>query len=331
MGQVNRRKVLLGGLAAVTATAASAALPSWANARTTAAAPAIHDPFQLGVASGDPLPDSVVLWTRLAPAPLNADGYGGMPDATYAVDWEIANDAAFSSVVQSGSASAVRASAHSVHIEPAGLQPAREYFYRFKTSGYISPVGRTRTAPAAGAAVNQLKYCFTSCQHWEEGYYHAYKGVVADDPDLVLFLGDYIYEKKSGRAAAERNPRSLAVADDATTLAIYRARHGQHKTDADLQAAHAIAPWIVVFDDHEVSQLTTVYHPLNSGKVRSCPAPRRTGWRTAHSDARVIAGASSRPDSVAAPHWRRVKATGRRRCHLVATWQSSRTASQRLD
>jgi alkaline phosphatase D len=264
MGQVNRRRVLLGGLAAVTATAASAALPSWANARTTAAAPAIHDPFQLGVASGDPLPDSVVLWTRLAPAPLNADGFGGMPDATYAVDWEIANDAAFGSIVQSGSVSAVRAAAHSVHIEPAGLQPAREYFYRFKTSGYISPVGRTRTAPAAGAAVNQLKYCFTSCQHWEEGYYHAYKGVVADDPDLVLFLGDYIYEKKSGRAAAERNPRSLAVADDATTLAIYRARHGQHKTDADLQAAHAIAPWIVVFDDHEV---------MNNWNGTTSPAP----------------------------------------------------------
>ncbi|HEY3478868.1 MAG TPA: PhoD-like phosphatase N-terminal domain-containing protein, partial [Streptomyces sp.] len=179
MVDLTRRKVLLGGLAAVTATAATAALPSWANARTTAAAPTIHDPFQLGIASGDPLPDSVVLWTRLAPAPLNADGYGGMPDATYAVEWEIANDEAFSSIVQNGSVNAVRASAHSVHIEPVGLQPAREYFYRFKTSGYISPVGRTRTAPAAGAAVNQLKYCFTSCQHWEEGYYHAYKGVVA--------------------------------------------------------------------------------------------------------------------------------------------------------
>ncbi|MEV6876398.1 alkaline phosphatase D family protein [Amycolatopsis sp. NPDC051128] len=264
MGQVNRRKVLLGGLAAVTATAASAALPSWANARTTAAAPAIRDPFQLGIASGDPLPDSVVLWTRLAPAPLTPDGFGGMPDATYAVDWEIANDEAFSSIVQSGSVSAARASGHSVHIEPTGLQPAREYFYRFKSSGYISPVGRTRTAPAAGAAVNQLKYCFSSCQHWEEGYYHAYKGIVADDPDLVLFLGDYIYEKKSGRTAKERNPRGLAFSEDVTTLAQYRARHAQHKTDADLQAAHAIAPWIVVFDDHEV---------MNDWNGTTSPAP----------------------------------------------------------
>jgi alkaline phosphatase D len=251
MGQVNRRSVLLGGLAAVGAVALPSALPAWANARTTVAAPAIHDPFQLGIASGDPLPDSVVLWTRLAPAPLNPDGFGGMPDASYVVDWELANDEAFTSIVKSGTATATRAAAHSVHIEPAGLEPAREYFYRFKSSGYISPVGRTRTAPAAGAVVNQLKYCFTSCQHWEEGYYHAYRGVTADNPDLVLFLGDYIYESQSGRSDALR-PRRLAVPESATTLAIYRARHGQHKSDADLQAAHAVAPWMVVFDDHEV-------------------------------------------------------------------------------
>ncbi|MFD8493208.1 alkaline phosphatase D family protein [Amycolatopsis sp. NPDC059657] len=252
MRQVNRRSVLLGGAAAVSAAGLTATLPSWASARTTAAAPAIHDPFQLGVASGDPLPDSVVLWTRLAPAPLNPDGLGGMPNASYAVDWEIANDAAFSSIAQKGTVTAVQASAHSVHVEPAGLEAGREYFYRFKAAGYISPVGRTRTAPAAGAAVNQLKYAFSSCQHWEEGWYHAYKGMVADNPELVLFLGDYIYEKKSGRKLSALNPRHLAVSDDATTLALYRARHGQHKTDADLQAAHAMAPWMVVFDDHEV-------------------------------------------------------------------------------
>jgi len=251
MGQVNRRAVLLGGLAAAGAVALPSALPAWAGARTKLAAPAIHDPFQLGVASGDPLPDSVVLWTRLAQAPLNADGFGGMPDASYPVDWELANDEAFTSIVKSGTVTATRAEAHSVHVEPAGLDPARDYFYRFKAGGYISPVGRTRTAPAAGAAVNQLKYCFTSCQHWEEGYYHAYRGVTADNPDLVLFLGDYIYESASGRSDALR-PRRLAVPDSATTLAIYRARHAQHKTDAYLQAAHAAAPWIVVFDDHEV-------------------------------------------------------------------------------
>jgi alkaline phosphatase D len=250
MGQVNRRSVLLGGLATAAVTM-TATLPSWASARTAAAAPAIHDPFQLGIASGDPLPDSVVLWTRLAPAPLNADGFGGMPDATYDVGWELANDESFSSIVQTGTVTTARAQAHSVHIEPTGLDPAREYFYHFKSAGYISPVGRTRTAPAAGAAVNQLKYCFASCQHWEEGWYHAHRGIVADAPDVVLFVGDYIYEKPSGQAA-DLKVRGLAVPDDTTTLALFRARHGQHKTDADLQAAHAVAPWIAVFDDHEV-------------------------------------------------------------------------------
>ena len=212
MGQVNRRSVLLGGLATATV-AMTASLPSWAGARTAAAAPAIHDPFQLGIASGDPLPDSVVLWTRLAPAPLNPDGFGGMPDASYDVQWEVADDEAFTSVVQSGTVTTSRAAAHSVHVEPAGLEPAREYFYRFRSAGYVSPVGRTRTAPAAGAAVNQLKYCFGSCQHWEEGFYHAHRGIVADDPDLVLFLGDYIYEKPSGQAASLK-ARGLAVPDE---------------------------------------------------------------------------------------------------------------------
>jgi alkaline phosphatase D len=148
MSKLNRRSVLLGGIAAAAgAVALPTALPSWASARTLAAAADIRDPFQLGVASGDPLPDSVVLWTRLAPAPLNPDGFGGMPDATYNVDWELATDESFSSVVQKGTVATTRADAHSVHVEPAGLDASREYFYRFKTSGYISPVGRTRTAP----------------------------------------------------------------------------------------------------------------------------------------------------------------------------------------
>ncbi|WP_158886927.1 alkaline phosphatase D family protein [Amycolatopsis anabasis] len=265
MAQVNRRLVLLGGLAAAAtgAVALPSSLPSWASARTSAAAPAIGDPFQLGVASGDPLPDGVVLWTRLAPAPLNPDGFGGMPDATYDVDWELAADAQFTSIVQRGTVATTRAQAHSVHVEPTGLEPGREYFYRFRSAGFLSPVGRTRTAPAIGAAVNQLKYCFTSCQHWEEGWYHAHRGITADHPDLVLFLGDYIYEKPSGRGP-ELKVRGLAVPQDTTTLALYRARHGQHKTDRDLQAAHAVAPWLAVFDDHEV---------MNNWNATTSPAP----------------------------------------------------------
>ncbi|MDI5977394.1 alkaline phosphatase D family protein [Amycolatopsis magusensis] len=251
MTQVNRRLVLLGGLAAAGGLVTAASVPSWANTRTRIAAPVIHDPFQLGVASGDPLPDSVVLWTRLAPAPLSQDGFGGMPDAAYNVDWEIATDQAFGSVVQKGTVATSRAAGHSVHVEPKGLDPARGYFYRFKTGGFLSPVGRTRTAPAAGAAVNQLKYCLASCQHWEEGWYHAHRGIAADNPDLVLFLGDYMYEKPSTNADVPR-VRAMALAAETTSLAHYRARHAQHKTDQYLQAAHAAAPWMVVFDDHEV-------------------------------------------------------------------------------
>ncbi|MBK1788230.1 alkaline phosphatase D family protein [Prauserella cavernicola] len=252
MAQVNRRLVLLGGVAAAAgAVTLPTSLPAWARSRTAASAPAIRDPFQLGVASGDPLPDSVVLWTRLAPAPLNEDGFGGMPDAAYDVEWELATDENFGSVVQNGTVSTSRAMGHSVHVEPEGLEAGRDYFYRFRTEGHLSPAGRTRTAPAADSAVDSLTYCFTSCQHWEEGWYHAHRGIADDDPDLVLFLGDYIYEKPSGREP-ELKVRGLAVTDETTTLALYRARYGQHKTDSDLQAAHAAAPWLVVFDDHEV-------------------------------------------------------------------------------
>ncbi|RKT55479.1 alkaline phosphatase D family protein [Saccharothrix australiensis] len=247
MSPMNRRAVLLGGLAA----AGAVTLPSWAHARTTAAAPPIRDPFRLGVASGDPLPDSVVLWTRLAPAPLNPDGLGGMPDATYDVDWEVATDEAFTSVVQRGTTATNRALGHSVHVEPAGLAPGREYFYRFRAGGHVSPVGRTRTAPAAGAAVAALKYCLASCQQWEDGWFHAHRGMVADDPDLVVFLGDYIYEKPSGLPAADK-VRRLAFDEETTTLAHYRARYGQYHTDPYLQASHAATPWVVILDDHEV-------------------------------------------------------------------------------
>jgi len=250
MAPMNRRAVLLGGLAAAGA-AALPALPSWAGTRTTAAAPPIRDPFRLGVASGDPLPDGVVLWTRLAPAPLNPDGHGGMPDAAYDVDWEVATDEAFGSVVLRGTTTTTRALGHSVHVEPAGLAPGREYFYRFRAGGHVSPVGRTRTAPAAGAAVGRLEYCVASCQQWEDGWYHAHRGIAADHPDLVLFLGDYIYEKPSGLPAADK-VRQVAFTEETTGLAHYRARYGQYRTDPHLQAAHAVAPWLVVFDDHEV-------------------------------------------------------------------------------
>ena len=243
MARVNRRLFLLGGAAA----AGAVALPAWARSASYAAAPAIPYPFQLGVASGDPYPDSVVLWTRLAPAPLNSDGYGGMPDASYDVTWQLAADENFTTVVASGVYTTSRSLGYSVHVEPGGLQPGAHYFYRFLCQGYTSAVGRTRTAPAVGSVPAQLSICFASCQHFESGWYHAWRGVTADNPDLVLFLGDYMYENPTAIRV-----RQYTLTTEVSTLAAYRQRYAQHRTDPNLKAAHAAAPWIVVPDDHEV-------------------------------------------------------------------------------
>ncbi|MFN3522106.1 MAG: alkaline phosphatase D family protein [Phenylobacterium sp.] len=205
------------------------------------------DPFSLGVASGEPTPDGMVLWTRLAPRPLDPDG--GLPPEALPVGWELAEDEGFKRIVAKGRALARPELGHSVHVEPAGLEPAREYFYRFSFSGALSPVGRTRTAPAPGAPVDRLRYAFGSCQKYESGHYGAYAHLVADAPDLVFFLGDYIYEgdpKTSGVVRSHKNP-------EPKDLAGYRVRYATYKSDPLLQAAHACAPWLVTWDDHEVA------------------------------------------------------------------------------
>ena len=244
MGTVSRRTFLLGGAAAAGG-AVVLGVPRWASA----AEPTIRYPFTLGVASGDPLPDSVVLWTRLAPAPLNGDGLGGMPASNFAVAWEVASDPAFGSVVASGTSTAVPANAHSVHVVAGGLQPGAWYYYRFKAQTHISPVGRTRTAPASTTQPSSMLFAFASCQHWEQGWYHAHRFLANDQPDLVLWLGDYIYEGTSSQAT---DVRGYTVTDEVDTLAQYRQRYAQHRTDPNLRAAHAAAPWAAVFDDHEV-------------------------------------------------------------------------------
>jgi len=203
-------------------------------------------PFTLGVASGDPEPDGFVLWTRLAPRPLEPDG--GMPHEPVAVEWEVAEDESFARTVRRGTESAQPAWAHSVHVEVAGLRPNRWYWYRFKAGRELSPVGRTRTAPASGAEVERLRFAFASCQKYEMGYYTAYEHMAREDLDMVLHLGDYIYEKIDNGAAVR--PHGLPVAD---TLDAYRQRYAVYKSDPALQAAHAMAPWIVTWDDHEVS------------------------------------------------------------------------------
>jgi alkaline phosphatase D len=203
------------------------------------------DPFSLGVASGDPLPDGVVLWTRLAPAPL--DG-GGMPPVPVAVDWRVAADDAMHNVVRRGTALALPQLAHSVHVEVEGLEPDRWYWYQFQSGAALSRVGRTRTAPAPDIRVERFRFAFASCQNWEQGYYTAYRHMAGEELDLVVHLGDYIYEG----AASRGRPRSHLTGEP-VSLDEYRARHALYKTDRYLQAAHAAFPWLVTWDDHELA------------------------------------------------------------------------------
>jgi alkaline phosphatase D len=240
-----RRFMTLAGAAA--ALAFTTRLPG-ENTALAADGPFGGYPFTLGVASGDPLPDSVVLWTRLAPEPLALDGTGGMGDRVAPVQWMVATDEPFTNVVRRGTAMARPEFAHSVHVDVRGLAPGREYFYQFKAGPEWSEVGRTKTAPSPGVAVDQLAFAFASCQNYPIGYYTAYQHMADEDLDLVVFLGDYIYEGPSqgdlGRGHAP-NAESFSLAD-------YRVRLAQYKTDPNLQAAHAAFPWIVTWDDHEV-------------------------------------------------------------------------------
>jgi alkaline phosphatase D len=204
-------------------------------------------PFSLGVASGSPLPDAVVIWTRILHDPFNA---AVMPPLAYGVRWEMAEDQRFSRIAAKGTASAAPELGHSVHVDVAGLKPDRWYWYRFMLGDAVSPVGRTRTAPAAGIMPASLKLAVASCQHWEFGTYAAHRHIAAAAPDLVAFLGDYIYEWGPYQP---QHPKSAVRTAESFTLADYRARYAQYKSDRDLQAAHRAAPWIVTWDDHEVA------------------------------------------------------------------------------
>lgn len=203
------------------------------------------DPFALGIASGDPTPDSIVLWTRLAPEPLDPDG--GMPREAVEVRWEVADDEAFTRIVRRGTVAATPDWAHGVHVEVPGLAPGRNHFYRFHAGDATSPTGRTRTAPAADAPPGRVRFAVASCQNWEEGLYTAYDQVVRDDVDLVLHLGDYIYEYPAREGKVRRHDGGPA-----DSLAGFRVRHALYKTDGSLRAAHAACPWLVTWDDHEV-------------------------------------------------------------------------------
>ncbi|MFC9694684.1 alkaline phosphatase D family protein [Kribbella sp. NPDC056951] len=208
-----------------------------------------RDPFTLGVASGDPLPDAVVIWTRLAPEPLAP--FGGMNRRPVEVGWQVAEDPRFRRIVRQGTTKARPESSHSVHVDVRGLRPWRPYWYRFRVNGKLSPVGRTRTAPAEGAVVGEMSLAFASCQAWWEGWYTAYADMARREHDVVFFLGDYIYEFGIDRGIRPHSNEPW-MTQQTVTLDEYRTRYAAYKMDADLQAAHASAPWVVTLDDHEV-------------------------------------------------------------------------------
>ncbi|MGE3317650.1 MAG: alkaline phosphatase [Planctomycetaceae bacterium] len=202
------------------------------------------DPFTCGVASGEPDHESVALWTRLAPRPKEG---GGMPREAVEVQWEVAEDDAMKNVVQKGTTFATPQLAHSVHVEVNGLKPDRWYWYRFRIANAESPVGRTRTMPHPHTLPEKLKFAFASCQHFEGGFFTCYQHMAKDELDLVIHLGDYIYE---GPGRGEEPRRH--VGPKLQTLADYRNRHGQYHSDPLLVAMHQQCPWLVTWDDHEV-------------------------------------------------------------------------------
>ncbi|QLG50173.1 alkaline phosphatase D family protein [Natrinema halophilum] len=208
------------------------------------------DPFTLGIASGDPLPDSVILWTRIAPNPLTRGG--GMPAENVDVRWSIATDESMTDVVQTGTATAWPEHAHTVHVDVTGLAANTEYYYRFEAGGKRSAVGRTKTAPASDAELEEFRFGFASCQSWPDGFYTAYRYMAADELDLIVHLGDYIYEYPIGASGGVRNTSvPSAYRTETETLERYRLQYGLYKSDRDLKAAHASAPWLITRDDHE--------------------------------------------------------------------------------
>lgn len=213
------------------------------------------DPFTLGVASGDPTATGIVLWTRLAVDPLAEDGSGGMPNKRFPVEWQLATDEKFSKVVQSGSVQADPAWGHSVHIEVEDLEPDQWYWYRFRSDKHLSPIGRTRTMPAADATT-ALHAVAVTCSHYEGGWFTGYDHAAQEGPDLVVELGDYIYEGGGVDGRTRVHPGSTCI-----TLGDYRRRYALYKAEPETQQLHQAAPWIVTWDDHEVQDNWAGIHP----------------------------------------------------------------------
>lgn len=250
---LDRRKLLMGAGGSAAALAFMVNHPSRATAKV-AAVPSDEDPFTLGVASGDPLPGAVVLWTKLAPRPFEA--YGGLsPDRAIEVRWQMAADESFSTVVRQGTELAHPEYGFSVHVDVRGLEPDTVYHYRFSTGGHLSDTGRTRTAPALDADPKELTFAFASCNSFNAGWFTATGHLADEDVDVVFFLGDYIYEypllaQQSLRVDPPDMPSLFSTSTG--SLSRYRLQYIAHRLEPELQEAHRRTPWIAIWDDHEV-------------------------------------------------------------------------------
>ncbi|HEX6685370.1 MAG TPA: alkaline phosphatase D family protein [Candidatus Limnocylindrales bacterium] len=234
-------------------------------------------PFKLGVASGDPTATGVVLWTRLVPQPFEPGG--GMPNAPVTVSWQIARDERFRRIVRAGQSLALPGLAHSVHVEVDGLAPDGEWFYRFRYRDQVSPVGRTRTAPATGASGGSLAFAFASCQEWSSGYYPSYRHMAREDLDLVLHLGDYVYENGIPADGGYRNvPTPEILRPAPRDVERWRMQYALYRTDPDLQAAHARFPWAVTWDDHEVQNDYANTQSQYEGDISALRAAAYQAW-----------------------------------------------------
>ncbi|WP_149826400.1 alkaline phosphatase D family protein [Streptomyces tailanensis] len=264
-----RRFLTVTGAAAALAFATNLPAAGAAAAAPLDAARITENPFTLGVASGDPLPASVLLWTRLAPKPYEPDS--GLPAERVAVHWELAHDESFRRIVRRGTATAHPEFHHTVHVEVGYLDPGRVYYYRFRTGTWISETGRTRTAPGRGdkgGTASGLSFAAVSCQAYSDGYYTPYRHLAQDDVDIVFHLGDYLYEYAVNSVGGNRKYTDRTLPDvfnrETVTLEDYRLRYALFKSDPDLRAAHAAHPFVVTWDDHETENNYADDIPENS-------------------------------------------------------------------
>jgi alkaline phosphatase D len=249
-------------------------------------------PFTLGVASGDPTSDGIVLWTRLAPDPVDPSSLRGR---SIPVRWRVALDAMMRHEVASGVAVASAALAHSVHVEVNGLYPRRDYFYQFDVRGEESPIGHFRTAPHAHDRPQEVRFAFVTCQDWPSGYYTAYRDMLQNDLDLVLHLGDYTYEYAIGQTTGRGIPPPAGFERETVDLLTYRLRHTLYKLDPDLQAAHARYPFVVIWDDHEVANDYSGLSPEGGSPSAAFTARRAAAYQAYYEHMPIRLTAAQRP------------------------------------